>query len=222
MSSTTQHSTARGPTPTRSPAPAAQVPSKPDYTAFSAFGSSQPISQSASPQPGQFQKQQQQPAAPAKPQTPAADPFAALQSSIKPAASQQPQKSMFDFATPQPPANNQASTNSAGDDDEWAFSSALPEGLPSSAMLTVSNTTLRIALHASRDPPTSDAIKMNLLFSNTTEHSISELTFMAAVTKVGWFLLLEDIVNDSRDTRSSCSRKAEGGSNHTRAAGSSR
>lgn len=188
MSSTTQHSTARGPTPTRSPAPAAQVPSKPDYTAFSAFGSSQPISQSASPQPGQFQKQQLQPTAPAKSQNPAVDPFATLQSSIKPAGSQQLQKSMFDFATPQPPANELAQATPAGDDDEWAFSSALPEGLPSSNMVSVSHTTLRISLHASRDPPASDTIKMNLLFSNNTDQPISELTFMAAVTKVGCIL----------------------------------
>ena len=163
------------------------MPSKPDYTAFTsfgAFGSSQPPSHSASPQPGQFQKQQQQPAAPAKPQTPAADPFAALQSAIKQPAPQQSQKSMFDFANPQPPANNKAPATSEVDDDEWAFSSALPEGPPSSNTVTVSDTSLRISLHATRDPPTASVITMSLLFSNTTQQPITELTFMAAVTKV--------------------------------------
>lgn len=182
MSSTSQHSSARGPTPTRSPAPPTQVPSKPDYTAFSAFGSSQPISQSTTPQPGTFQKQQ--PPASANPQVPAADPFAAIQSAVKQATPQQAQKSMFDFATPPPPANNSAPTTSAGDDDEWAFSSALPEGPPSSNTVSVSDTSLKIALHATREQATPDAIAMSLSFSNNTDQPISELTFMAAVTKV--------------------------------------
>lgn len=183
ISSTTQHSTARGPTPTRSPAPPAQGPPKPDYSAFSAFGSSQPTSQSASPQPGQFQQRPQQPSASPKPQAPAADPFAALQSAIKQPAPQQPQKSMFDFASPKPPVNNSAPAAQAGDDDEWAFSSALPEAPPSSNTLSVSDASLRISLHAVREPPTAAVITMSLLFSNNTDQPISELTFMAAVTK---------------------------------------
>jgi ADP-ribosylation factor-binding protein GGA len=184
ISSTTQYSTARGPTPTSSPAPPSQVTSKPDYTAFSAFGSSHPVSQSTTPQPAQFQQQQQQkPIIAASPQAPAADPFAALKASIQQSPPQQPQKSIFDFANPQPPVNKSAPVASTGDDDEWAFSSALPEGPPSSNTLTVSDTSLRISLHAAREPSTLAVITMSLSFSNKTAQPISELTFMAAVTK---------------------------------------
>jgi ADP-ribosylation factor-binding protein GGA len=186
ISSTTQYSTARGPTPTTSPAPPSQVTSKPDYTAFSAFGSSHPVSQSTTPQPAQFQQLQQHQQTPiiaASPQPPAVDPFAALRASIQQSPPQQPQKSIFDFANPQPPVNKSAPVTSAGDDDEWAFSSALPEGPPSSNTLTVSDTSLRISLHASREPSTPAVITMSLSFSNKTAQPISELTFMAAVTK---------------------------------------
>jgi ADP-ribosylation factor-binding protein GGA len=183
ISSTSEHSTARGPTPTRSPEPA--LPARPDYSAFSAFGSSHPIPKSTTPQPSLFQQQQiaaaaPKPAAPA----PAVDPFAALTSPMRNATpQQQPQKSIFDFANPQPPAAP-APVAAAADDDEWAFSSALPEVLPASNALTVSDTSLLISLHAARELATTDVITLSLSFSNKTAEPISELTFMAAVTKV--------------------------------------
>lgn len=88
---------------------------------------------------------------------------------------------MFDFANHQPPAARPAP---AADDDEWAFSSALPEGLPSSNSISVSETSLSISLHATREPQTPSVITMSLTFSSKTDQPISELTFMAAVTKV--------------------------------------
>lgn len=190
ISSTTQSSTARGPTPTRSPALPSQVPSKPDYTAFSAFGASYPISQSPTPQPVQSQQQQSQPT---QPQARVVDPFAALKTSTQQSPPQQPQKSIFDFANPQPPANPPAAS---GDDDEWAFSSALPEGPPSSNTLTVSDTSLSISLHATREPPTPALITMSLSFSNKTAQPVSELTFMAAVEKASRSLIISQKVSN--------------------------
>ena len=88
---------------------------------------------------------------------------------------------MFDFANPKPPA---AAPAPAADDDEWAFSSALPESQPSSNTLSVSETQLSISLHATREPANPSVITMNLKFSSNADQPISELTFMAAVTKV--------------------------------------
>ncbi|RAL59990.1 hypothetical protein DID88_000616 [Monilinia fructigena] len=110
MSSTTENSTAKGPTPTISPAPS-HVPVKPDYSAFSAFGSSQPQSKPTTPQPSLLQQQQQQlqqQAAISK--TPSnIDPFAALTSPRQ--ATPQQSSSMFDFANPKPPVSHAANVS---------------------------------------------------------------------------------------------------------------
>ena len=88
---------------------------------------------------------------------------------------------MFDFANPKPTS---AAPAPAADDDEWAFSSALPESQPSSNVLSVSETQLGIVLHATREATNPSVITMNLKFSSNADQPISELTFMAAVTKV--------------------------------------
>jgi len=88
---------------------------------------------------------------------------------------------MFDFANPKPPA---AAPAPAADDDDWAFSSALPDSQPSSNTFSVSETQLGISLHATREPTNPSVITMNLRFSSNADQPISELTFMAAVTKV--------------------------------------
>ncbi len=187
ISSTSEHSSARGPTPTQSPAPP-QPPVKPDYSSFSAFGSSHPAPKASTPQPSLFQqKQALQQAAPTKQQTPALDPFAALASPLRQSTPQQASPSMFDFGNSQSPAPAPALISAPAplaDDDEWAFSSALPEGLPSSNTISVSQTSLAISLHAAREPQTPTVITMSLSFSNKTDQEISELTFMADVTKV--------------------------------------
>ncbi|KAG9232142.1 VHS domain-containing protein [Amylocarpus encephaloides] len=193
ISTATDNSTAKRPTPTRSPAPQSSGPTlvKPDYSSFSAFGSpSQPASQSTTPQPSLFQQQ----AAMAKPQPPppTADPFAALASPVRASTPQQPQKSIFDFAPLQAPKPATAPDMAApaADDDEWAFSSALPEGLPATNTVAVSNTALAISLHASREAQSPAIIILAITFSSQSDQPISELTFMAAVTK-GYSLKLQ-------------------------------
>jgi len=175
ISSTTEHVTARGPTPTRSPAQS-QIPTKPDYSAFSAFSSSHPVPQSTTPRPSLFQ-QQAAPVAP-PPKQSAVDPFAVLTSPMRSSTPQQSQPSMFDFANPKPapPAAP------AADDDEWTFSSALPDG-PSNS-LSVSETGLSISLHVTREPATPAVITLSLTYSNKTDQPISELVFEAAPSKV--------------------------------------
>ncbi|ESZ89654.1 hypothetical protein SBOR_9958 [Sclerotinia borealis F-4128] len=189
MSSTTENSTAKGPTPSRSPVPS-NVPVKADYSAFSAFGSSQPQSKPATPQPSLFQQQQQQQTAASRSPPSNIDPFAALTTPSRQSTPQQ-SGSMFDFANPKPPVSHAANAPApAADDDEWAFSSALPEGLPPSNDLTISNTNLKISLNASREPSTPDVITLSIAFSNNSNEPISNLTFQAAVTK-GYTLQLQ-------------------------------
>jgi ADP-ribosylation factor-binding protein GGA len=128
-----------------------------------------------------FQQQQsQQQAAFAKQQqyAPAQDPFAALASPLRQSTPQQiqPSHSIFDFGEP---------AAAPADDDEWAFSSALPEDLPSESTITVSETALGISLHAAREATAPAIIKLSLSFSSKTDQPISELEFAVAVTKVG-------------------------------------
>ena len=106
---------------------------------------------------------------------------------------QQPARSMFDFSasTPQPapqpnsPPTNQV-TNGASTDDDWNFSSALPEdtSLPSSTSLTVSDKEVVIQFDVSRR--TADEPVLNILakFSNKSAHPVTEYTFQVAVTRV--------------------------------------
>ena len=181
ISSTTEHSTARGPTPSRSPAPS-QIPTKPDYSSFSAFNHANTPQHSTTPQPSLFQQQQAAAAARTQTvQTPPVDPFAALSSPMRQATPQQHQPSMFDFANSRSPA---APLAPAADDDDWAFSSALPESQPSSNTLSVSETNLGISLTATREPADPSVITMSLKFSSNVDQPIADLEFMAAVTKV--------------------------------------
>ncbi|RKF61298.1 putative ADP-ribosylation factor-binding protein C25H2.16c [Golovinomyces cichoracearum] len=89
--------------------------------------------------------------------------------------------SLFDFANQKAPASSIPAVSS--DDDDWAFASALPEGLPSSRTLQICQSALIISLHATRLPYSSNEITLSLSFSNVTNEVISDLTFMAAVTK---------------------------------------
>jgi len=189
ISSTSDYSTARGPTPTTPPTPSHPQPVKPDYSAFSTFGSAAPTPKAATPQPSLFQQQQAGITAKAQPPTPSIDPFAALASPVRYSTPQQAQPSMFDFGNHQAPAVAPTAAPVA-DDDEWAFSSALPEALPPSNTIAVSNTNIGISLHATREAQTPAIITLSLTFSNATPQPISELTFMAAVTK-GYSLKLQ-------------------------------
>lgn len=127
---------------------------------FSSFASPS-TSQSATPQP---QQQQQQPAT---------DPFAFF-NTPKPAAS------------PAPAPTSQAPSQPAADDDEWNFSSALPEtsSRPKEHRATVHETQIKTEMVANRHPTAPAAITISFAFSNTTAQPISELHFQLAVTKV--------------------------------------
>lgn len=197
LSSMSQQNSAKAPTPSRSPAPSGHIPLKPDYSsssAFSAFGSNQPSSKSSTPQPSLFQQQQAAAAskqAQAQPQS--SDPFASIIAPVRQSTPQQPpqQKSMFDFSAFTPkPQEQQAPAPTATDDDEWAFESALPDSGPASNTILVSQTSLSISMHAAREPSSPDIITLSITFSNSTDVAISELTFMAAVTKVNNILTL--------------------------------
>jgi ADP-ribosylation factor-binding protein GGA len=147
------------------------------------------------------------------------DPFAALASPVQQSTPQQSQPhSIFDFANPAPaPA---AAPTATADDDEWAFSSALPEGLPAENTILVSETSLSILLYAAREPQTPAVITMSISFSSKTDQPISELTFMAAVTKVRTPLTKAkrstlSLTPYYRDTHSNSNPKADDGSSLT-------
>lgn len=161
LSSITQNSSAKIP---------ASSPTPPPFSPFSGFMSPPPGSQSNTPQPSLTQ----QSTFPKPPQktTPANDPFAALgtpQFSSKP-------------ATPKPAAPAAA----AEEDDEWSFSSALPESTYSKKHnVTVKDSgPLVIHLQAERSPNAPSGLFLRFLFSNTTSTVLSDLHFQIAVTKV--------------------------------------
>lgn len=173
-----EQSTAKVPNPTASPAALGGL-SKPNYSAFNAFGTPPPP-QPSSPKSSMFQQQQQQAMARSAQPT-AVDPFAALHTPIGQASPQQnhavaASKSLFDFAQP----TAQVPTASH-DDDEWNFSSAT---LPENDTIMVTNSNVKIDLRASRPSHTEPIINLEVMFSNNVAHAITELTFQVAVTKV--------------------------------------
>jgi len=196
MSSITEQNSAKGPTPTASPGPLSQAaPVKPNYSAFSGLGASQTPPQVSTPQPFMFQ--QQQPAARSaqvQAPAPASDPFATLGSPLRNVTPQPPSsalRSTFDFSQPASPAPPTPAI-AAADDDDWAFSSALPEsnGLPSSHDITVTDTSVNVTVRASRKTPSDPVIALNASFSSKVAYLITELEFQVAVTK-GYSLKME-------------------------------
>ncbi|KAA6408935.1 MAG: vhs domain-containing [Lasallia pustulata] len=197
LSSTIQQSTAKYPTPVPTPHPQPQqlpVASKPNYDAFAGISSPRPVSQSVVPPP--MVNQQQAAAAVRPPQTPS-DPFASLSKPTSRTASpfpsqQKPQQpvaspatSMFNFAQPalQAPAQQ---TNGTSADDDWNFTSALPDdgsSLPTTNHLVVSNTAVHISFAISRPSDRDSVINVLAKFSNATPSPITEYTFQVAVSK---------------------------------------
>ncbi|KAI9743257.1 MAG: hypothetical protein M1818_003103 [Claussenomyces sp. TS43310] len=188
MSSTTQQSSAKIPTPISSPPPASN-PLQPNYSAFSQLGTPQPASQTPTPQPFLFQ----QPKDIAKPaHQPSTDPFAALASPMRNTFPQQnlplsTSSSTFDFSQPaiSAPSASNGNASAATDEDDWAFSSALPEGqgLPATNDITVLDTSINVVIKASRRSTSDPVIVMNVSFSSKVAQPITELTFQMAVTK---------------------------------------
>lgn len=168
LSSLTQNSTAKGPTP---------APTPPPYSSsYAGFASKTSPSQSSTPQPplGQYSAFTQPPAK-------TSDPFAVLSSSQ---FSSKP-------ATPQPPAAP-AAPAASNDDDEWSFSSALPPeaSTPRDHQIVVSHSLLRINMKAIRAPQAPNALSLLFSFSNESPQQIDDLHFQLAVTK-GYELKLQ-------------------------------
>lgn len=204
LSSTTQDSSAKASAPNSTAQPQqASLPAKPNYDPFKFVTSSSPSSRSSTPAPPNL-LQTQQAAKPLQSSQPSADPFAALSSAASRTASPLPpshssQKlappssaSMFDFASPkpavsqsQPAANSQQVTNGSSADDDWNFTSALPDDgeLPAHNNLTVSDTSVKIDFRVERPETTDSAISISALFSNNTPSLITEYTLQVAVTK---------------------------------------
>ncbi|KAJ9201866.1 hypothetical protein DTO164E3_3304 [Paecilomyces variotii] len=173
---------------------------RPNYDVLSSLNSSRPVSQSSTPAPLvsqqlQQQQQQQQTATP-----PPADPFAALVSASprvsspfsKPPQYGQPQgpasSSLLDLAggesSSQHVSQQATGTKNAAGDDEWTFTSSLPESsLPSTNKVQVLNSSLRIEFAARRNPGHPRQIHVVALFSNATSRPLSELHFQVAVEK---------------------------------------
>lgn len=174
-----------------SAAPASQQPSglKPNYDILSSVGGSQPGSQSSTPAPAMSQQAGTPP--------PASDPFAALvssnprtstplqqQQSIGTQKTTSSPSSLLDIAPLSQPTSRPSSTHNAPADDEWNFTSALPESsLPSSNRLEVLNSSLKIEF-TSRRVPGQPTIQVTAQFSNNTSQPITELHFQVAVEKV--------------------------------------
>ncbi|EON67006.1 hypothetical protein W97_06122 [Coniosporium apollinis CBS 100218] len=171
--------------PTAPPQPSA---SKPNYDPFGSIATTQPVIRSSTSTPVIASQPHLQAA-----QKPT-DPFAALtsstprtaspfqfQQSLKPAPS--PSAALFDFSDdtstpalaskPPPPATAAAPT-----DDDWTFTSALPD---SPKAITVTNSAIKTVFSVSRQ--SDDAILISSRISNNTAQPISELTFQVAVTK---------------------------------------
>ncbi|MCJ1295132.1 hypothetical protein MMC34_006693 [Xylographa carneopallida] len=197
LSSTTEQSSAKISAPSRSNQPQQPIPLKPNYDAFASLTNSRASSQSSTPVPSLIQQQRHVPAP-----TQSSDPFAALSSSsniprqsspfAQPQHNKGPSTSMFDFASARsqnanattnstPAAQN---TNGAAADDDWNFSSALPEdSLPNSTSLVVSSKEVEIKFDVSRRKTEDSIIDILATFSNNSANLITEYTFQVAVTK---------------------------------------
>ncbi|MCJ1257324.1 hypothetical protein MMC24_005149 [Lignoscripta atroalba] len=199
LSSTVEHSSAKPPTPSRTPQP--QLPpasGKPNYDPFASLTHSGPVSKSSTPVPSLLQQQQ------ASQKSQSSDPFAAISSDVPRQGSpfQQPQQnnkapsneaaSIFDFARPIPPkavpttsASVNQQSNGTPAEDDWNFSSALPEdnSMPSSSSLVVSDKEVKIVFDVSRRPTSDAVIDILAKFSNKSVSVITEYTFQVAVTK---------------------------------------
>jgi ADP-ribosylation factor-binding protein GGA len=168
------------------PAMFAQQPPTQQTASTDLFGSlSTPNSKSVTPSPQQQQQAQKKP-----------DPFAALsnsnsrsgspfqfQSSRSPQSAPPPAQasSSFDLlggsiptAAPAPSNNN-----SANNDDEWTFSSALPDAPQD---LTITNSAIKTIFAVTR--PNNTELVVSSRISNNTTNPIEDLTFQLAVTKV--------------------------------------
>jgi ADP-ribosylation factor-binding protein GGA len=139
-----------------------------------------------------------QPGPPGVKAQPSTDPFANISTSSTPQQKTPfapPQskpantKSAFDFGTPAAlePAASAQNANGSSADDDWEFSSAVPDELPLKDTITVSDgKEVDIVFEISRadDEPDPNTVNILAKFSNKTPKPITEYTFQVAVTKV--------------------------------------
>ncbi|KAL9096314.1 MAG: hypothetical protein Q9165_001311 [Trypethelium subeluteriae] len=174
---------------------------KPNYDPFGPISNTQTTSKAATHTPSlgspppQHQAQQTRidPFASLNAPTPRqASPFQFQQSIQQP--SPQP-SSLLDLTTTNTsqapsvvsPSNQQSNGAATAADDEWTFSSALPD---SSHDLTVVHSNIHVLFHISRQPGPDNVILIQSRISNNTPQPISQLAFQLAVTK-GYQLKLE-------------------------------
>jgi ADP-ribosylation factor-binding protein GGA len=152
-------------------------PDRPKHDAFSSLAGSGPPSKSTTPRPL------------GKPSKPvAADPFSILANPVRKQQSVTQQAvSMFDFAPPKQAMQSLAAVpaNGAVPEDDWNFSSALPEeAQPSSNTIVVADKEIKIMFDVSRRDNVADVVDILAKFSNKSSSTITDLTFQIAVTKV--------------------------------------
>lgn len=175
-------STSAIPAPVASPPPTQSTP-KPNYDAFASLTSALPSSKPATPTP----MQQRQPTS----SQPALDPFAALVSSgSRPSTPQQrntsqsrpAQETLLTLSQNQAaaPAATSAQTPANADGD-WDFASALPEQ-PETNVIQVHSSKIGVEFQAQRQPG-QPAIRIQVRFSNQTQHAITGVHFQVAVEK---------------------------------------
>lgn len=179
ISSQTQNSSARIPTPQQAPQ------STPNYSAFSSFNASSTPSVPSTPQTPAVNYHSPAPQS----QQPQSDPFASLTAPVRPQTHTPQQSSMSDLlgfaapsaSTPQPAPQAPAQAT-AIDDDEWAFESALPPSAKTN-VFTLTQAPLLIEAEASRNGA-GDVIVLDFKYSNKTSSHITNIELQAAVSKV--------------------------------------
>lgn len=164
LSSMTEANSAKGPMSNST------TPQPPAFSQFASF-TSPTASQSGTPQPPVMSafKPPQQAAA-------TSDPFAALGSPSFPSKP----------STPAPAPQPAPAAPAANDDDEWAFSSALPPdqpSLPKEHRATISESTVKIEMMAGRVGP-GNSLNFSFAFSNSSAQPVTELHFQLAATRV--------------------------------------
>ncbi|KAF2219952.1 VHS domain-containing protein [Elsinoe ampelina] len=176
--------------PSQPAAPSSQPPQinqppKANYDPFGGLGAVSTPPKTATPQPNTNLF--------AKPSAAPSDPFASLSSSNSRTAS----PFQFQQSTHPPPTSQPASSllnlgngqsAAAPADDEWTFTSALPQDQPH--QITVTNGSIQTIFRVSRPQGADDWIQIESRISNATSLPIADLTFQLAVTK-GFTLHLE-------------------------------
>ena len=176
------------------PAPANGTTKTADIMAMFSSPSTKPAQSPRTPQPASSlppalqQPQYQHPKPPQA--TSKSDPFASLATPPREASPFNSQRSAS--RSPAPPQSTSgidllgldSSTNAAPPppDDEWTFTSALPDATATPAELTVTNSSIHARFAVSLVSP--DELLIHNRISNTTTHPIADLNFKLAVAKV--------------------------------------